>query len=457
MAKTSGRQIEIGVGIESTPGTPVAATDYVKWESMSIQSMADKLSLTSARGIRNKSSNSIINRKYGKGDIEFVPTVDIMPYFLSLFLGSRTTTMRSGESAVYDHVFSVQNANASMKTATLLVKQGGVQTERYANVVADTFDLTVDTDFAKCKIGVLCAFPDTGSISPSYTQDTLFSRNRMTATFGSSLTNAVGTFASTTLTSDATNVADGATVTIDTTTYTFKTALTNSGNTPYEILIGADAAHSLDNLKAAVNNTGTAGTTYGAGTLAHKSVVATTNTDTTQLIQAIVSGTAANSIVTTAVSAHLSWAGATMNSGTPGTGAVSTPLVNFALSGKNNITVENAFLSFSNQIVSGGLIAGPFEMTGSYTLQFSDTADLIKYQQNTKSALVVSLIGDRIGVVPSQEAILFKHGRIVLNDAPLEYKLDDLTFIKQKFTVEYDATDKEFSATVTNTADGTNY
>ena len=144
--------------------------------------------LKSARGIRNQTSNNIVNRKYGKGDIEFVPTVDIMPYLLSLAMGTKTSSAaHSGESAVYDHTFNIQNANASMKTATILVKQGSTQTERYANCVADTLDLTFDKDFAKCKVGFLAGFPDTGSITSSYAQETLLARNNLSATFGASL------------------------------------------------------------------------------------------------------------------------------------------------------------------------------------------------------------------------------------------------------------------------------
>lgn len=117
-----------------------------------------------------------------------------------------------------------------------------------------------------------------------------------------------------TLTSDATAPADGDTVTIGTTTYTFKTTLTPA---PYEVLIGVSAAVALDNLKSAINVDGTA--VYGAGTLAHPSVTATTNTNTTQVVQAINAGTEANAIVTTETSAHLSWGAATLASGAAGT------------------------------------------------------------------------------------------------------------------------------------------
>ena len=103
MAKIAGRQVEIGIGIEATAGTAVAATDYIKWDSFTMQGQSDKIMLNSARGIRNKASNSIINKKYGKGDVEFAPTVDILPYFLSLAMGSRSSGTASGESRRIGH------------------------------------------------------------------------------------------------------------------------------------------------------------------------------------------------------------------------------------------------------------------------------------------------------------------------------------------------------------------
>lgn len=117
-----------------------------------------------------------------------------------------------------------------------------------------------------------------------------------------------------TLTSDTTNVSDGDTVTIGTIVYRFK----NTMAAAYDVKIGADAATSLDNLKAAINASGTPGTEYFAGTLAHPTVTATTNTDTTQVVQAIAYGTAGNSIASTETSSHLSWGAATLASGAEG-------------------------------------------------------------------------------------------------------------------------------------------
>lgn len=126
--------------------------------------------------------------------------------------------------------------------------------------------------------------------------------------------------ASGTLTSDATAPSDGDTVTIGSTVYTFKTALSTGPTVAFEVLIGASAAASLDNLKSAINLTAGIGTTYSTGTTIHPTVSATTNTDTTQLVVAKTSGTGGNSIATTEASSHLSWGASTLASGADATG-----------------------------------------------------------------------------------------------------------------------------------------
>ncbi len=85
----------------------------------------------------------------------------------------------------------------------------------------------------------------------------------------------------------------GEVVNIEGISYTFRASL-SSPTQAFEVLIGADAAASLDNLKKAINDSGTEGTHYSVDTYAHPLVTATTNTDTTQLVEAREYGTHAN-------------------------------------------------------------------------------------------------------------------------------------------------------------------
>lgn len=145
---------------------------------------------------------------------------------------------------------------------------------------------------------------------------TLFRAAPLVSWFANRTTGAVA--ATGTLTSDATAPADGDTVTIGGTVYTFKTALTPAA---YEVLIGGSAANALSNLKKAVNVTGVAGANYAAGTRRHPTVAAGALTSTTLVVTAYVPGTAGNAIATTEASSHLSWGAATLATGADADGA----------------------------------------------------------------------------------------------------------------------------------------
>ena len=105
-------------------------------------------------------------------------------------------------------------------------------------------------------------------------------------------------------------------VTIGTETYTAVLALSNI---PGEVIYttGATAgATFLDNLKHAVNGTGTPGVNYSIGTAKHPAVVATTNTDTTQVFVARLPGVAANTLGTTGTATRFTWEDTTFGGGT---------------------------------------------------------------------------------------------------------------------------------------------
>jgi len=104
----------------------------------------------------------------------------------------------------------------------------------------------------------------------------------------------------------------GETVTIGDRTYTFRSTLTGVAN---EVLIGASAAVSLDNLKSAINGTAGAGTTYGTGTQAHSSVSATTNSDTEQTVEFFKVGTEGNAYATSTTGENAAWGAETLENG----------------------------------------------------------------------------------------------------------------------------------------------
>ncbi len=113
-------------------------------------------------------------------------------------------------------------------------------------------------------------------------------------------------------------VADGETITIDSTTYRFKTVLAQA----YDVAIGANEAATKVNIIAAINSDGTPGVNYYTGTDAHPGVTAAAFGGDDAVITAIITGTAANSFATTETMLHANnkWDDTTM--GTQVLGAV---------------------------------------------------------------------------------------------------------------------------------------
>lgn len=110
------------------------------------------------------------------------------------------------------------------------------------------------------------------------------------------------------------NAGDTETVTIGDRTYTFVTALTEPAEAD-EVLIGADAGESLDNLVAAINGDEGEGTAYGEGTEAHADVTAARGEGDTMVVTARELGTDGNSIASTETMADGSFGAATLGGG----------------------------------------------------------------------------------------------------------------------------------------------
>lgn len=322
MAQTSGTQEILGLGIESlaAPGVAVAESIFIPWTSFSVQAISEKSHFISSRGIRNRSSDSMIRRRYSQGSVAFVPTAKIMPYFLSLALGSVSSA--SIVDSAYVHTFTVQNTNASPRTATFTAKEGAVQTVQYLNCVCNTLNVEVSDDYASATAELIGGFQGTDTISESFLSETQMAYHNTTVKFGTSLSNAAGNSA--------------------------------------------------------------------------------------------------------------------------------TPLKSFKININNNIQLDEAFLTGSNTITAGNLVMGRLQVTGSYSLQFSNTTELAKYLANTKNAAIVTMAGTALIGSATVETIQFKLGKLVLTKPPMQYNIDGLIILNQEFEVEYDATDKEISVLVTN-------
>jgi hypothetical protein len=109
-----------------------------------------------------------------------------------------------------------------------------------------------------------------------------------------------------------TNPVGSSTVVLGSVTYTFVATLTLAD----QVLIGADASESIDNLIAAINQGEGEGTKYGTGTIANPDISARVFEDDTMIAEALVEGAAGNLLASTTNIPSATWTSATLQGGT---------------------------------------------------------------------------------------------------------------------------------------------
>lgn len=157
MALNIGREGWIGVGLESTYGSPVAITDYVPFTSNTLRGMVEKAADQRAFGVRDKNIGSIINKKWSEGDIGLNVDTDDFGLFLYGALGTVNTATVSG--SVKDHTFTRNNSNTP-KSLTI-VNDRTVDRQYYPGVAVKTLEISVSDNFAEATASLIGKSPIT--------------------------------------------------------------------------------------------------------------------------------------------------------------------------------------------------------------------------------------------------------------------------------------------------------
>lgn len=169
------------------------------------------------------------------------------------------------------------------------------------------------------------------------------------------------------------NAANGETITLGSKVYTFETTLTNvNGN----VLIGATASDSLDNLIAAINLSAGAGTLYATAMTIHPTVSAAVGAGDTMVVTAKTGGTAGNSIASTSTVANAAFGAVTLENGDAGTALSDITLYAAAQTNVSSVVYNKVSGLDSNVVLPNAaatISIGAQTITGTYV----DTASAI--------------------------------------------------------------------------------
>lgn len=176
-----GRRVSVGVGMESTPGTEVAPTDWISQTKLDFQRKTTVIQNEGAMGRVEKYNDSAITEQWAEGTLEGKIRDITFGYLLYNLFGQVTNTTNADASGtVIDHLFSVANTNTP-PTLTV-VRKDPLSNRRHGLASLDGLDITVQQNGwgmysgnLKAKVGV------TGTDSASYVHENEFTIKHLIA------------------------------------------------------------------------------------------------------------------------------------------------------------------------------------------------------------------------------------------------------------------------------------
>lgn len=167
MAEIIGRQIQLGVALETTRGTAEAVAEkYIKKITANVVERSEKVVDESTRNVMEDSLGTRITKQWIEGDLEGNVHIDAFGYFMYNLYGAVVSTIVSG--SVYDHVFNVANS-ISHPSLTLFAHDGSVDKNAFSNCMINSLELSANIDeYVKFTAGFMGKDAVTNSDTPSY-------------------------------------------------------------------------------------------------------------------------------------------------------------------------------------------------------------------------------------------------------------------------------------------------
>lgn len=106
-----GRKEALGVGIEATPGTGVSPQGWQRFLALTLNPNTTVVQNTSAMGRTEAVNDSAVTEQWVEGSVNAKITDQEIGYWLLNMLGTVVATLHSGETTIYDNLFTLNQTN----------------------------------------------------------------------------------------------------------------------------------------------------------------------------------------------------------------------------------------------------------------------------------------------------------------------------------------------------------
>lgn len=167
MTTIIGRQINIGIGKESTRGTAVAPSHYIRQMSADVDDKFEGVLSEQSIGILEESDEFDVTKRWSEGSIEGRVLDSSFGLILLATMGT-VASVESADAGVYDHTFTV-NQTTVHPSLTLDIKKSDIEQKKYANCVIDSLEITADpAELVKFNASFMGKKGEASTETPSY-------------------------------------------------------------------------------------------------------------------------------------------------------------------------------------------------------------------------------------------------------------------------------------------------
>ena len=173
MAKVIGRTGAIGIGVESTQGTKVAASYWVPVQSYSLDDKVEYVKNDSAMGHIAENNAADITKLWSEGEIGGKVFVDSIGAELVAVFGQSPTSVQRASTGVYDHTYALLNSN-DHKSLTIAYEDD-IQELSFPFAMVNSYSLEVAVDdYVKRTMNVMAKKSESATHTPSFTDEVEF-------------------------------------------------------------------------------------------------------------------------------------------------------------------------------------------------------------------------------------------------------------------------------------------
>lgn len=185
-----GRQIQVGIGKESTRGTVATPAYWIPKFDASVEDKVEKEVSSQSFGTIYESDGSIVAKKYAEGEISG-KVRDKSFGLLALATMGKITSGAGGETGVYSHLLEVEQSNQH-QSVTIEMKNDAEQVA-FANAVIKSLKLTADVGKSvEFSAGFMAKAGVTSANTPAYTVENEFNAKHATIKFATTVAGLAG-------------------------------------------------------------------------------------------------------------------------------------------------------------------------------------------------------------------------------------------------------------------------